>query len=406
VKLELWQRNLIALVFARIGMDIGMTFVLPFMPLYLKTMGVEGTAAIAQWAGTIAASYAIAMVVAQPVWGSLADRWGRKAMVIRSMLAGGVIVALTGFARSPEEILALRVLMGFLSGSVAVTNAMVAGFTPRERLGFALGITQVTQFFGTSTGPLVGGYVSDAFGFRTAFLISGALMMVGGIIVTLFVRENFSRASASSSGGGLISQSRTLLAIGTFPVVMGIVFMISLGGTIVSPILSLFIADLNGPAGAATAAGMIMAGTSVFSAISAIAIGRFSDRVGRSKILIVCLLGACIAYAPQALVQNVWQLLGLRMLLGLFLGGLMPVAMALVAELVPAERRGVAFGLTVSAQSAAQAVGPLIAAAIAANVGMRPVFLVTSVLFAVTVIATAISFRRASSGRPATEVAR
>lgn len=183
----------------------------------------------------------------------------------------------------------------------------------------------------------------------------------------------------------------------------GIIFMVSLGGTIVSPILSLFIADLNGPENAATAAGMIMAGTASFSAISAVVIGRFSDRIGRTRVLLACLLGACLAYLPQAFVQDVWQLLFLRVLLGVFLGGLMPAANALVAELVPAERRGVAFGLTVSAQSMANAVGPLIAAGIAANFGMHPIFLVTAAFFALNFFSGSLSFRRAhkTSTKPA-----
>lgn len=172
---------------------------------------------------------------------------------------------------------------------------------------------------------------------QNALIISGSLMMIGGIIVTIFVQENFSAAHSGSSTGGLWRQNRGLLAISTFPVVMSIIFMVSLGGTIVSPILSLFIADLNGPENAATTAGMIMAGTASFSAISAVVIGRFSDRIGRTRVLLACLLGACLAYLPQAFVQNVWQILLLRMLLGMFLGGLMPAANALVAELVPAE---------------------------------------------------------------------
>ena len=141
-------------------------------------------------------------------------------------------------------------------------------------------------------------------------------------------------------------------------------------------------------------AGVVLAATGAVSAASAFVLGRVSDRVGHGVILPVCLLGAAITYFPQALVREVWHLLLLRMSLGVFLGGLMPSANALVAAIVPRERRGAAFGLTAAASALANAVGPLSGAGVATHFGMRAVFLTTGALFALASGWVGFGFRR------------
>jgi DHA1 family multidrug resistance protein-like MFS transporter len=266
---------------------------------------------------------------------------------------------------------------------VAAATALVATSTPKPRLGFALGLMQVAMFLGSSVGPLVGGLIADNLSYRASFYAAGALMVVGGTVALLFVHERFAPPPTTEPREGVIAGSRALLAMQVFPILIGVIFLIQLGGVIVSPVLSLFIADLSGAENAATVAGTVLAATGAVSAASAIAIGRVSDRIGHTVILPICLLGAAAAYVPQAFVQNVGQLLLLRMLLGVFLGGLMPSANALVAAAVPAERRGAAYGLTATANAFANGVGPLSGAGIATHWGMRAVFLATGALFAV-----------------------
>src|SRR5690242_134022 len=114
---------------------VAFSFYFPFIPLYVQTLGVHGDAAAAQWAGLITAASAISMAVAQPIWGNLSDKWGRKPMVIRSMLSGGLIAILMGFATTPEHLLIMRFIQGSLTGTVAASNALVAASTPKRRLG-------------------------------------------------------------------------------------------------------------------------------------------------------------------------------------------------------------------------------------------------------------------------------
>lgn len=391
---ERWQRNLVALAIAQAINLSAFSFVFPFFPLYVQTLGVHGTAEAAQWAGAIIAAAAAAMAISQPIWGNLADRWGRKPMLLRSMLGGTLTLVLMGMVASPEQLLALRFLQGLVTGTVAAGNALVASSAPRHRMGFSLGVMQVAFFFGTSAGPLLGGVMADVWGFRVPFFAAGALMAVGLALVLGFVREDFVRPPAGASRPGPWSQSRSLLAMSLLPVLLGVMFLIQLGNVVVSPVLSLLIAELNASAKAGTAAGLVLAGTGVMSAVSALLLGRLGDRIGHGRILPLCLAGAALTYFPQSLVQQVWQLLLLRMLLGVCLGGLMPSANALLAGLVPQEKRGAAFGLGATASAMANFVGPLSGAAIATHLGLRAIFVVTGTLYVLAYGWVSFSFRR------------
>lgn len=399
-RVEPWHRNLGALWLAQTLSAVGFSFILPFIPLYVRALGVVGVTEAAQWAGMIGAASAVSMTIAQPIWGTLADRYGRRPMVIRSMVGGGIIITVMGFATSPGQLLALRFVQGAITGVSAASTALAATSVPKRRLGFALGLMQVAMFVGTSVGPLVGGVIADTLGYRASFYASGALLLLGGAIVIGLVREDFTPPAADEPRRSVWAESRALLAMGVLPVLVGIVFLIQLGGMIVSPVLSLFVEELSQGANAATAAGTIMAATGLASATAAVLIGRLSDRVGHGVVLPVCLLGAAAAYFPQAAVSELWQLLALRLILGLFLGGLMPSANALVASIVPEARRGAAFGLTATANALAHLVGPLAGAGIATQWGMREVFVATGVLFAAAWAWVSLTLRRAGLAQP------
>jgi len=391
---ERWQRNLAALTLGQALTMVAFSFVFSFFPLYVQTLGVKDPEDAARWAGAIIASTAVAMAISQPVWGNLADRWGRKPMLLRSMLGGACTLTLMGLASSPEQLVVLRFLQGLVTGTVAAGNALVAASVPGRRLGFALGLMQVAFFFGTSAGPLLGGIMADLWGFRFPFFAAGVLMLVGFVTVLTLVHEDFQLPPAGSRSVGMLAHSRTLLSMPLFPALLVVVFMIQLGNVVVSPMLSLFVADLSGGDRAGTAAGIVLAATGAASAASAFVLGRLGDRVGHSRVLSACLLGAAATYFPQAAVQQVWQLLLLRTMLGGFLGGLMPSANAMLASLAPREKRGAAFGISSGFQSMANFVGPLSGAAIASGWGMRAIFGVTGSLYLLAYLWVTLAVRR------------
>jgi MFS transporter, DHA1 family, multidrug resistance protein len=391
---EGWQRSLAALWVAQALTMIGFSFFFPFVPLFIQAMGVDDVVAATQWAGVIAAASSISMAVAQPFWGRMADRWGRKPMVVRSMVGSGVLTVLMGFSTSPEQLLVLRFLQGAVTGTIAASTALVTTSVPANRIGFALGAMQGAVFVGMSVGPLIGGIMSDTAGFRPAFQVAGVLMLVGAVIVMALVRENFTRPAAGTVRAGMWAESRSLMALGLFPLLLAVVFLAQFGNFTITPVLSLFVAELTGEAGAATAAGLVLAATGTVSAVSSLVLGRVSDRVGARAILPVCILGIGLLSFPQAAVQQLWQLLVLRAAMGVFIGGLMPSANALVAAAVPHGQRGAAFGITSSAVAASHAGGPLFGAAVASVAGLRAVFIATGLVYGAAYVWAMIGLRR------------
>jgi len=389
-----WKGNLASLFVAQTCAMIAFSFVFPFIPLYVRDLGVTDNAGAARWAGAIGAASAVTMAIAQPFWGSLADRYGRRVMVLRSITAASVTLLLMGLARHPWQLLVLRLLQGAFTGTLAASNALVATSVPRERLGSSLGLMQVALYGGTSVGPLVGGLIADRLGYRASCFSAGGLMLVSLLLVVVFVRESFTPLPASALRLGVLADSRRLLAVPGLVLVMGVTFLIQYGNSAVTTILALFVHELANGIRAASTAGAIMAGTGVASAVAAVLVGRLGDRLGHRRLLPACLLGAALVCLPQAFVRSPGELFAWRLALGLFLGGLMPSTNALLAGLVPPERRGSAFGLGATAVSLANAIGPLSGAFLGGALGMRSVFLATAAVYVVGLVFVLSRFRQ------------
>jgi MFS transporter, DHA1 family, multidrug resistance protein len=395
-----WRRNLIALSIGEMLSIAGFYFFTPLLPLFVQHLGSYGTTEAVQWAGVMAATSSLAAAAVQPAWGAMADRWGRKPMVIRSMLGGGATTLLMALATSPQVLLGMYTLQGIISGTVAASTALVAASVPKRHLGFALGILQVSVFVGASCGPLGGGLVADAFGYQAAFFVAAGLLIIGAVVVNNLVRESFTGPSNTTPRQSVWAEGRSLLGIGLFPLLLAVIFLIQFGNTTLNPVASLFIVSLTEGGNVATSVGLVMAATGAASAVSAFAIGRLGDRVGHKPVLLVSLAGAALSYFPQSMVQQVWQLLLLRMLLGAFLGGLMPSANALVAGIIPRERRGAAFGLTSSAMALSQAGGPVFGAGVATLWGLRAVFVTTGIIYSLAFLWAGLSLRTRAVSPP------
>jgi DHA1 family multidrug resistance protein-like MFS transporter len=380
--MERWQRTLWVTAIAQTLSILGFSFVTPFLPLYIQQLGIHGVTRVTVWAAILSGGTAVAMAITAPIWGVLADRHGRKIMVVRSMFSAALLIGLMGLAQNVYHLLLLRVLQGMFTGTVSAAQALVASQSPRDRLGFSLGVMQTAVFVGTSLGPLAGGLAADAVGFRLSFVVGGVILSLGGVLVTLFVQEEARFAEKKSTPHpGFVAGVRQSLKTPALLPMIGAIFAVQFGLTVVFPILPQFIQYLQGPGGhAATVTGLIFTAAGAAGAISSLAVGSVSDRVGYKAVLVAAAGAAAVLSVPQYFVNSTWQLAALRIAIGFAMGALMPSASALIASLVPAERRGTAYGLTGSATSIGFAAGPLTAAGVVAVSGMRPVFLTAAVL--------------------------
>ena len=375
-----WKRTLILTAVSQVLSLVGFSFVTPFIPLFIQQLGIHGEANITLWAALLTGGSSVFMIVAAPIWGALADRHGRKVMVVRAALSAGVLVVLMGAVQNVWQLLFLRLLQGMFTGTVSASQALVASQSPSRRMGMALGIMQTSLFVGTSIGPLLGGVVADTFGYRLSFVAGGISLFISGLLVLFFVREHRAPGPAVQAPP-FWHDLGSALRIPVIPAMIGTYFAIQFGATVVTPILPQFVQMLQGSHGhAATVTGVVLAGAGVASAVAAIIVGAVTDRIGYKTVLVTASVAAAAFSIPQFFVTSIWQLFALRVLIGLATGAIMPAAGALTAILVPASRRGTAYGLTGSANSLGFGVGPLTAALVVSLWGIRPVFLTAAVL--------------------------
>jgi DHA1 family multidrug resistance protein-like MFS transporter len=383
-----WKRNLYALWIAQTLVLTAFSFRDAFFPFYMEDLGGLTNDQAALWSGISMSGGALVMVVTAPIWGTVADRRGRKPMVLRSMWAAMITAFLMAFAMAPWQMVALRMIEGAFTGTVVACAALVASTAPKDRMGYALGMIQTAVFVGASIGPFFGGVLADLIGYRATFITSSVLFAIGGLIVLLFVRENFVPVERGPERGlAAIKASRAWLFTPTLIAMTSILVLMrftQMGGR---PILPLYIEELGGytDARAASLAGLAFGLMGLTSAISAMILGRRGDRVGHQKILVACLIGVVICYIPLAAVVNAWQIIVLQGLFGFAIGGLLPATNAIIAATTPASRRGAVFGFTASVGSLGAFAGPLIGAGLAATFGFRYAFAFLALILTVAV---------------------
>ncbi|ACZ40525.1 MFS transporter [Sphaerobacter thermophilus] len=379
-----WQRTLYALWLAQTLTIIGFSLRTPFLPLFLGDLGAESMEQQALWSGLINGGGAAIMAVTAPLWGFVADRYGRKPMVLRAMFVGSCTIGLMALATSPWHLLALRFVEGGLTGTVTASTALVATTVPKERLGYSLGLMQMAIFSGSSVGPLLGGVLGDTIGYRPTFVLAGSLLFISGVLVLVLVQENFERPVPRDEDASERVSMRALLVAPAMLAMILVLFGLRAASSAIQPIMPLYVEQLaNRASGVASLAGITMGVMGLTSALASVLLGRAGDRFGTRPILLVSIVLSGLLYLPQAGVQSVGQLILLQAVFGLAVGGALPTANAIVAHLTPPERRGAIYGFTAAATSLGGFVGPLGGASLAAAISIRATFLVMGALLLV-----------------------
>lgn len=389
-----WRRNLYALWAAQLLAIVGFSMRTPFLPFFLGDLGVNTLEAQTLWSGIVNAAGAGVMAISAPIWGTVADKYGRKPMLMRAQFSAFFTIGLMAFATAAWHLLALRLVEGALAGTVTAATALVAVSMPKDRLGFGLGMIQTAVFSGSALGPLLGGYLADAIGYRASFGVSACMLLSAGLVTLFLVKENFTPMPSGKDAPAQASMWKLVAA----PALLGLIgamLAIRFSSAAVQPITPLFVGELSGDlANAATQAGLAMGVLGLTSAISSVWLGRLGDRRGHRPILLVCMIGSGLIYLPMAASQHPWQLIALEAVFGIFAGGTIPAANALVANMTAPERRGAIYGAVAAATSVGGFLGPLIGAGVAASFGFRFTFLMTGVVLLLVTAAMVVAIRR------------
>lgn len=377
--MEPWKRDLYILWVCSFVLQLGFSLIMPFLPLYLEELNVHGSA-VELWSGVIFSANFVMMAIFAPIWGSLSDRVGRKPMMLRSAFGMGLVVWLMGLVQSAPQLLGLRLLQGVASGFIPAATAYMAGIVPRERSGHALGILGTGATAGTILGPLVGGVLSRWVGYRPIFFLTSIACLVTGVVVILTIREKVTPV-ARKSGDSIVRDFRLVAQYPIIIAMLVVLFMNTFSMLTAEPVLARFLQTLNAPAAwVSFLSGVVFSMTGVSNLLVAPISGRLSDRFGSKRLLVACLAGASVMYVLQGLATATWQMILLRFVLGIFTGGLMPAVSGLIARTAPRHLQGRIFGMTNSAISLGNTVGPLVGGVLAARFGVRAVFPVTGAL--------------------------
>ena len=385
---------------------VGFTCITSFIPFYLQELGVSDLDEVAIWAGLVTSAPSVVMAFVSPIWGSMSDRYGRKIMLERAIFGASLCLGLCGLVRNVQQLVAIRVVQGGLTGSVSAATTLVASVTPREKAGYGLGLLQMAIYAGASFGPLVGGVIADNLGYRSVFGFTSAILFLSGMCVLLFVTEVFEPSpSRRKRGGGRIWEDvKATLSSTQLLGVLAVSIAVRLADSSVRPMLPIFVQILApNEERIASVVGSISAVSALVAGLTSVVAGRWGDRLGYRKVLVSCTLGASLLLIPQAFALQVWQLFLLRALVGACVGGTFPLVSAAIATAIASERQGAAYGLHNSARAVGRALGPMLGAAVATMLGFRAVFLAAAVLFGLAAVAVlALVSNRPSSERPAT----
>ncbi|HET6184209.1 MAG TPA: MFS transporter [Acetobacteraceae bacterium] len=382
-----WQRLMWAMVGIQFTMTLSFTILSPIMPLFLPDLGVKDAALIDLWAGILNGATPFVAAFASPLWGRLADQYGRKQALIRASLAIGVFTIGMGLSQNVWQFFGARLLMGAFAGFSAASIALVASQVPESRLGYALGWLSTGQLVGGLVGPVLGGGIADLTGsYRVPFFATAAFTFLALGLVALFVHEQFTRPKGAARKLGILAALRALGRSRGLLALFVVLLLAQFAVRTVQPVVTLFVQELSGDntAAVATLAGVAFSVTGVADVLASPFLGKRSDVIGYRRVLLISLMGAALMTLPQAFAHSFWTFVAERFGVGCFIGGILPTANALVGRQVPRGQRGTVYGMTASATFLGNSLGPITGGGIAAAVSIRFVFVVTAALLAIT----------------------
>jgi DHA1 family multidrug resistance protein-like MFS transporter len=376
-----WRASLFAVCISQATAIVGFDFTLPFIPLFLQhDLGVHGLGQTALWAGLIGFGPAIPATVMGPFWGRIADRIGYRYMLLRAVTCAAILLSLMALAPSPGVLLALRMVQGGLTGTIFASQALVAASVPQKETGKAMGLLQMSVSLGATIGPIGGGALADALGFRAAFVGAGVLLATSALVVFLFVREPERRVLPRDEGEARPSL-RSVLAIPAFAGALLLTLVVQLASTAMFPIIPLFVQELlHSSQNVAADTGWLLAISGIASAAGSFTAGRLQRRIGLRRMLVACIILSAGLLVPQAFSPSFAFFLGARASAQFTFGCLFGLVGTWAALSSPPDAKGAAFGLMGAASSLGFGTGPLLGGALVAAVGIRPVFVISALL--------------------------
>jgi len=374
------KRNLGIMWFANFFISACMTMVLPFLSLYIESFGQYSSEFVQHWSGLCFSVTFVAAFLFSPIWGKIGDKFGRKTILIILAIGLGISIFLMSFANSVWEVFILRFFTGFFTGFIPMSQAFISTQTPKKVAGKVLGTLQTGSITGALIGPLLGGVLADSFGYAATFRFTSLAIFISAILV--FTTKEFVLPVQKGTKSSYTSKEvlAYILKNPVFITVLLISAFIQIAHFSIQPILSLYVSELHGPENIAFFAGLAFSAAGLGNLLMARKWGEMGDRSGHLKVLVILLFIAGIVYFPGGFVNQYWQLLIIRFILGVAIGGMVPVRIAYIRQEVPIAMQGEVMGYETSLRFLGNIIGPALGGVIAGNFGFSMVFFSTSIL--------------------------
>ncbi len=381
-----WKRNLFFVWLSQILSLAGFGSVIPFIPLYMRNvLGVMDDGERGLWVSTFYFGGQLCFCISMPVWGTLADRFGRRVMLLRANLVTALLFPLMAYVPGVGWLVAIRAVMSIFSGTVNAAQTLIGSTTPEEHQGFALGALSSALWSGNMIGYMAGGLVVDRFGYTPAFFSGGGMLLAAGLIVLFFVKDDFVPRPVSLPGVKTAKEPFSLRKL--FPdfgrVIWTLLFLFVFLGFVRKfddPFIAIQVELIHGSDSAAFWTGIICAGAAISGVFSGIVLGWLCDRFSPERIAIPATLLSGLLMIPQGLAANLWVFGGARFLNYFFAGGLDPVFLTIMSRVTPQEKRGSVFGWGASAKVGGSLFSSLLGGFIIYHFGVRWIFYIGGIL--------------------------
>ncbi|WP_097073767.1 MFS transporter [Ureibacillus xyleni] len=375
------KHNFIIILISNFIVAGSMTMIMPFLSLYIETLGNFSESYVQKWAGLIFGATFITAFIMSPIWGRVADKYGYKPIMIINCFGIAISIFLMGHVQNVIQFFFLRLFMGVVTGFIPTSMAFISKHTAKNVAGKTLGTLQMGSVGGSLFGPIIGGTLADAVGFSYTFILTASTITIAAIIIIFGIHEP---KIPRKPKNGIYTRKNVIWAIFHHPLMLNIMFVTSLiqiGNFSIQPLLSLYVSHLTTSNQVALLAGVTFSAAGVGNLLIGRFFGRLADAIGYEKVLTTLLFISVLCIIPQAFVTSLWQLIGLRFLFGIFSGGLNPITTALIRREAPIEVQGEIMGYNQSFRFLGNIIGPVLGGFISALATISSVFFSTAFLF-------------------------
>lgn len=379
-----WKKNLLFVWLSQLLSLAGFAFAMPFIAVYIRdTWGITGEKELGVWMAAFNFFGMLSFCISTPIWGILADRYGRKLMLLRAYYADAVIFPCFLLAPNPYWLIVARFIASAFTGTVSASQTIIVTTTPKEHHGFALGLLTSAIWSGNLIGLAAGGFVVQYCGYTIAFITCGAMYLIGGLLAHIFVVDNFQPEDESETKESILS-SMSGLSLGVW-LIFGLIVITALARKFDEPYIPLMVECIHGPENTAMHTGWISALAALGGMISGALIGKLCDLYSPKRITVPALLASGVTMALQGLTMSLIGYAGWRFVHYITSGGLETIFLSILTKVTPDNRQGAVFGLS----SALRMVGILIATVISGFIiycwGVRAIYITAGVIFFLTI---------------------